>query len=103
MAVSCPPLRGGLASVTSVAPEVAPSTQPSRRSTLAQSHTLCIGLDVHKNAMAVASIAQDHAAEVSSLGSIGTRQCDIDPLVRKRPSKAKHHCIITAMSSIVQQ
>jgi len=47
-------------------------------------------MDVHKESMAVASIAQDHGAEVSSLGSIGTRQCDIEQLVRKMPSKATH-------------
>jgi transposase len=38
----------------------------------------------------VASIAQEHGAEVTSLGTIGTRQCDIDHLIRKRPSKGKH-------------
>jgi transposase len=38
----------------------------------------------------VASIAQDHGAEVTSLGTIGTRQADIDPIVRTLQSKAKH-------------
>ena len=57
---------------------------------MSQSNTLFIGMDVHKESMAVASIAQDHGAEVSSLGSIGTRQCDIEQLVRKMPSKATH-------------
>ena len=28
--------------------------------------------------------------EVTYLGSIGTRQCDIDQLIRKMQSKAKH-------------
>jgi hypothetical protein len=37
----------------------------------------------------VAYIAQEHGAEVSSLGTIGTRQGDIDHRIRKRPSKAK--------------
>jgi transposase len=36
----------------------------------------------------VAYVAQDHGAEVTSLGTIGTRQCDLDHLIRKRPSKA---------------
>jgi len=62
----------------------------TRRSTLSQSRTLFIGMDVHKDAMAVASVAQDHGADVPSLGAIGTRQCAIDPLLRTRPSKATH-------------
>src|SRR5262245_464579 len=57
---------------------------------MAQSSTLFIGMDVHKASLAVASVAQDHGAEVPYLGSIGTRQCDIDPLLRKMPSKATH-------------
>jgi transposase len=55
-----------------------------------QSRTLFIGMDVHKDAIAVASVAQDHGAEVTYLGSIGTRPCDLDQLIRKMPSKAKH-------------
>ena len=61
-----------------------------RRSTLSQSRTRFIGMDVHKETIAVAYVAQDHGAEVTSLGTIGTRQCDIDHLVRKMQSKAKH-------------
>jgi hypothetical protein len=45
-------------------------------------------MDVHKETIAVASVAQEHGAEVISLGTMGTRQCDIDHLVRKMPSKA---------------
>ena len=56
---------------------------------MSQSSTLYIGLDVHKEAIAVAYVAQDHGAEVTYLGTIGTRQCDIDQLVRKLQSKAK--------------
>jgi transposase len=55
-----------------------------------QSSTLYIGLDVHKESIAVAYIAQEHGAEVTSLGTIGTRQCDIDHLIRQMPSKGKH-------------
>jgi transposase len=47
-------------------------------------------MDVHKDAIAVAYVAQDHGAEVIYLGTIGTRQCDIDQLIRKMQSKAKH-------------
>jgi transposase len=55
-----------------------------------QSSTLSIGLDVHKDAIAVAYVAKAHEAEVIDLGTIGTRQCDIDQLVRKLQSKAPH-------------
>jgi transposase len=55
-----------------------------------QSSTLYIGMDVHKDAIAVAYVAKDHDAEVVYLGTIGTRQADIDQLVRKLQSKAKH-------------
>jgi transposase len=55
-----------------------------------QSSTLYIGLDVHKDSIAVAYVAQEHGAEVIYLGAIGTRQCDIDQLIRKMQSKAPH-------------
>ena len=55
-----------------------------------QSSTLYIGLDVHKESIAVAYVAQEHHAEVVSLGNIGTRQCDIDQLIRKMQSKSTH-------------
>lgn len=57
---------------------------------MSQSRTLCIGMDVHKESIAVAYVAHDHGAEGISLGSIGTRQCDIDQLIRKMQSKAQH-------------
>ena len=57
---------------------------------MSQSSTLYIGLDVHKDSIAVAYIAQEHGAEVIYLGAIGTRQCDIDQLIRKMQSKATH-------------
>jgi transposase len=47
-------------------------------------------MDVHKETIAVAYGAQEQGAEVTSLGTIGTRQCDIDHLIRKMQSKAKH-------------
>jgi transposase len=55
-----------------------------------QSSTLYIGLDVHKDSIAVAYVAKAHDAEVTFLGTIGTRQADIDHLVRKLHSKASH-------------
>ena len=57
---------------------------------MSQFSTLYVGLDVHKDSIAVAYAAQDHGAEVISLGTIGTRQADIDQLTRKLQSKAKH-------------
>jgi methylmalonyl-CoA mutase cobalamin-binding subunit len=39
---------------------------------------LYVGLDGHEASIAVAYVAQDHGAEVISLGTIGTRQADID-------------------------
>jgi transposase len=57
---------------------------------MSQSSTLYIGMDVHKDTIAVAYVAQDHGAEVTFLGPIGTRQCDIDQLIRKMQSKATH-------------
>jgi hypothetical protein len=47
------------------------------------SKTLFVGLDVHKDTIAVAYAAEDRGTEVVSLGMIGTRQCDIDKLIRK--------------------
>jgi transposase len=55
-----------------------------------QSSTLYVGLDVHKDSSAVAYVVQDYGAEVVSLGTIGTRQCDSDQLIRKMQSKSKH-------------
>jgi transposase len=57
---------------------------------MSQSRTLFIGMAVHKASIAVAYVAPDHGAEVTYLGAIGPRQCDIDPLMRKRQSKATH-------------
>jgi transposase len=54
-----------------------------------QSSTLYVGLDVHKDSIAVAYVARDHGAEVISLGTIGTRHADIDQLTRKLHAKAK--------------
>ena len=57
---------------------------------MAQSRTLFIGMDVHKDTIAVAYVAHEHGAEVIYLGTIGTRQGDIDQLIRKMQSKAQH-------------
>ena len=51
------------------------------------SKTLYVGLDVHKDSVAVAYALEERGTEVVSLGAIGTRQCDIDTLIRKLQSK----------------
>jgi transposase len=51
------------------------------------SKTLCVGLDVHKDSIAGAYAPEDRGAEVVSLGAIGTRQSDIDKLLRQLQSK----------------
>ncbi len=51
------------------------------------SKTLYVGLDVHKESIAVAYAREDRGAEVVSLGPIGTRQYDIDTLIRKLQSQ----------------
>jgi hypothetical protein len=48
-----------------------------------QSTRLSGGMDVHKEAIAVAYRAQAPDPEVVSLGAIGTRQRDIDRLIRQ--------------------
>jgi transposase len=53
-----------------------------------QSSTLYVGMDVHEESIAVAYVAQAHDADITCLGTIGTRQVDIDQLVRKLQSKA---------------
>ena len=52
--------------------------------------TLFIGLDVHKDSIAVAYCADERGSQATFLGPIGTRQCDIDKLVRKLKGKARH-------------
>ena len=51
------------------------------------SKTLYVGLDVHKESIAVAYAPDDRGAEVVSLGAIGPRQSDLDKLIRKLQSK----------------
>jgi putative transposase len=53
---------------------------------MTQSSTLDVGMDVHKASMAVAYVANEHHAEVVSLGYSGTRPCDSDPLIRDAPN-----------------
>ena len=56
---------------------------------MSQSSTLFIGMAVHKDTIAVAYVAHDHGTAVVYLGTIETRQCDLDQRIRTMPSKAK--------------
>ena len=42
---------------------------------------LCVGLDVPKETIVVAYVAEERGAEVVSLGASGARQKDIDTLL----------------------
>jgi len=57
---------------------------------MSQPSTLDVGLDVHQESITVAYSSQEPHAEVVSLGNIGTRQCDIDQLIRRLQSKSPH-------------
>lgn len=50
--------------------------------------TLFVGLDVHKEFIAVAYVPDDRSADITYLGPICTRQCDIDKLIKKLQTKA---------------
>lgn len=52
------------------------------------STTFFVGFDVHKDSIAVAYAPDERGAEVIFLGPIGTRQCDIDKLIRQLHSRA---------------
>jgi transposase len=61
---------------------------------MSHSSTRYVGLDVHQESSAVASVANDHDADVIYLGSVGTRHPDIDQLVRKLHAKATHRVLV---------
>ena len=56
---------------------------------MTQASTLCIGLEVHKETLAVAYVGEEREATVLALGTIGTRQGDIAKLSRKLHAKGK--------------
>lgn len=55
-----------------------------------ESTTLFVGLDVHKESISVAYVPGIRSAEVTFVGPIGTRERDIDAMVRRLQSKATH-------------
>src|SRR5688572_85812 len=55
---------------------------------------LFVGLDVHKESIAPAYAPHEPGSEVIALGTIGTRQCDIDKLLRQLQSKGRHLRIV---------
>jgi transposase len=59
-----------------------------RRSAVEQYNTLFVGLDVHKAFISVAYAPDGRSREIIFLGPVGTRQRDIDKLVRSLQSKA---------------
>jgi len=50
--------------------------------------TLFVGLDVHKDSMAVAHASADPASDVVYVGQVGTREADLDKLLRRLHSHA---------------
>jgi transposase len=55
---------------------------------VAQYNSLFVGLDVHKESISVAYAPSAEGSEALFLGPVGTRQCDIDAVVRRLQSKA---------------
>ena len=55
---------------------------------MAQSTPLFVGLDVHKDSIAVAHAQGQSADPPVYLGAIGTRQADLDKLIRKLRGKS---------------
>jgi hypothetical protein len=54
---------------------------------MAQPTPLFVGLDVHKDSIALAHAAGQSTDPPVFVGAIGTRQADIDPMVRRLESK----------------
>jgi hypothetical protein len=56
---------------------------------MSESSTIFVGLDQHKESIAVAGVGADRCLEPIYLGSIGTRTSEIDATVRKLQSKGE--------------
>ncbi len=57
---------------------------------MSEATTLFVGLDVHKDSIAVAHAAAHSTDPPHFVGAIGTRQYDIDKLVRRLQAKASN-------------
>ena len=55
---------------------------------MAEPTTLFVGLDVHKDSIAVAHASPDRSADVVYVGQVGTREADIEKLLRRLHSHA---------------
>jgi len=55
---------------------------------MAEPTTLFVGLDVHKDSIAVAHASVDSASEVVYVGQVGTREADLEKLLRRLYSHA---------------
>ena len=55
---------------------------------MAEPTTLFVGLDVHKESIAVAHARPDHGSEILYVGQVGTREADLDKLLRRPHSRA---------------
>jgi len=53
-------------------------------------------MDVHKETIAVAYVAHDHGAAGTAWGPIGSRQCAIEQMIRKRRAQAQHLLVVSA-------
>jgi transposase len=58
------------------------------------SRTLYGGLDVPKESIAVAYVAQEHGAEVVARGTLGTRQCASDQRRRHLQSQGQQLVVV---------
>jgi Lhr-like helicase len=56
---------------------------------MAQSTPLYVGLDVHKDSIAVAHAQGQSAAPPVFVGTIGPRQADLDQLIRRLETKGR--------------
>jgi hypothetical protein len=70
---------------------------------MSQSSTRYVGLDVHKDSIAVAYVAKDHEAHVIYYGTIGTRHADMDQRTRKLQSVSEVVCATPAQQIVFQE
>ena len=67
---------------------------------MAQSTPLFVGLDVHKDSIAVAHAAGDSTAPPVFVGAIGSRQADLDQLLRRLQGKAASLAVASGCTTL---